>query len=140
MKFKNFSPFLVREWPYHIHREKGTLEKSWITMKTNIWLVKQISNWSKKSLAYNTLFSSLLSSWKKKLKQKQIFNIQNSKFKLCHMRKNLCCSSKLIKICLSWMILNLMSGSCHLGRALNVKIGGECQIFVLVFFFNCGRV
>ena len=29
-----------------------------------------------------------------------------------------------------------MSGSCHLDRALNVKIGVECQIFVIVIFFN----
>ena len=34
----------------------------------------------------------------------------------------------------------LMSGSCHLDRASNVKIGVECQIFVIVIFFNCGRV
>ena len=33
-----------------------------------------------------------------------------------------------------------MSGSCHLDRASNVKIGVECQIFVIVIFFNCGRV
>ena len=33
-----------------------------------------------------------------------------------------------------------MSGSCHLDRALNVKIGDECQIFVIVIFFNCSRV
>ena len=38
------------------------------------------------------------------------------------------------------VILNLMSGSCHLDRTLNVKIGGECQIFVIVIFFNCGCV
>ena len=34
----------------------------------------------------------------------------------------------------------LMSGSCHLNRALNVEIGVECQIFVIFIFFNCGRV
>ena len=33
-----------------------------------------------------------------------------------------------------------MSGSCHLDRASNVKIGVECQIFVRFIFFNCGRV
>ena len=33
-----------------------------------------------------------------------------------------------------------MSGSCHLDRALNVEIGVECQIFVIVTFFNCRRV
>ena len=33
-----------------------------------------------------------------------------------------------------------MSGSCHLDRASNVEIGVECQIFVIVIFFNCGRV
>ena len=32
-----------------------------------------------------------------------------------------------------------MSGSCHLERALNVKIGVECQIFVVIFF-NCDWV
>ena len=32
-----------------------------------------------------------------------------------------------------------MSGSCHLDKALNVKIGVECQIFI-VMFFNSGRV
>ena len=42
-------------------------------------------------------------------------------------------------------VLNLgdrkdLSGSCHLDRASNVKIGVECQIFVIVIFFNCGRV
>ena len=34
----------------------------------------------------------------------------------------------------------VMSGSCHLDRASNVKIGVECQIFVIVIFFNWGRV
>ena len=33
-----------------------------------------------------------------------------------------------------------MSGSCHLDRASNVEIGVECQIFVIVIFFNCSRV
>ena len=33
-----------------------------------------------------------------------------------------------------------MSGSCHLDRASNVKIGVECQIFVIVIFFNCDLV
>ena len=33
-----------------------------------------------------------------------------------------------------------MSGSCHLDRVSNVEIGIECQIFVIVIFFNCGRV
>ena len=33
-----------------------------------------------------------------------------------------------------------MSGSCHLGRASNVEIDVECQIFVIVIFFNCHRV
>ena len=35
---------------------------------------------------------------------------------------------------------SLMSGSCHLDKALNVEIGVECQIFVIVIFFNCSRV
>ena len=38
------------------------------------------------------------------------------------------------------MAEKLMSGSCHLDRASNVKIGVECQIFVIVIFFNCGQV
>ena len=33
-----------------------------------------------------------------------------------------------------------MSGSCHLDRASNVEIGVECQIFVIVIFFNFSRV
>ena len=33
-----------------------------------------------------------------------------------------------------------MSGSCHLDGALNVEIGVECQIFVIVIFFKCGWV
>ena len=33
-----------------------------------------------------------------------------------------------------------MSCSCHLDNASNVEIGVECQIFVVVFFFNFGRV
>jgi hypothetical protein len=33
-----------------------------------------------------------------------------------------------------------MSGLYHLDRVWNVKIGVECQIFVIVTFFNCGRV
>ena len=33
-----------------------------------------------------------------------------------------------------------MSGSCHLDRASNVKIGIEYQIFVIVIFSNCGLV
>ena len=36
--------------------------------------------------------------------------------------------------------LFLMSGSCHLDRASNVKIGVECQIFVIAIFFKCSRV
>ena len=32
-----------------------------------------------------------------------------------------------------------MSGSCHLDRASNVEIGVECQMFVIVIFFNCGQ-
>ena len=32
-----------------------------------------------------------------------------------------------------------MSGSCYLDRASNVKIGVECQIFVTVTLFKCGR-
>ena len=34
----------------------------------------------------------------------------------------------------------LMSGSCHLDRPSNVEIGVECQIFVIVIFFNCSQV
>ena len=33
-----------------------------------------------------------------------------------------------------------MSGSCPLDRASNVEIAVECQIFVIVIFFNSGRV
>ena len=33
-----------------------------------------------------------------------------------------------------------MSGSCHLDRALHVEIGVECQMFVIVIFFDCGQV
>ena len=33
-----------------------------------------------------------------------------------------------------------MYDSCHLDRATNVEIGVECQIFVIVIFFNSGRV
>ena len=33
-----------------------------------------------------------------------------------------------------------MSDSCHLYRVLNVEIGVECQIFVIVVFLNLGRV
>ena len=36
--------------------------------------------------------------------------------------------------------LYFMSSSCHLDRVSNVKIGVECQIFVIVIFYNCGRV
>ena len=34
----------------------------------------------------------------------------------------------------------LMFGSCHLDRVSNIEIGVECQIFVLVIFFNCSSV
>ena len=37
---------------------------------------------------------------------------------------------------ISW----LMSSSCHLDSASNVEICVECQIFVIVIFFNCSRV
>ena len=36
--------------------------------------------------------------------------------------------------------LSLMYGSCHLDKASNVEIGVECQIFVIVIFFNYSRV
>ena len=39
----------------------------------------------------------------------------------------------------SGKICKFMSGSCHLDRALNVKIGMECRIFLIVIFFNCAR-
>ena len=32
-----------------------------------------------------------------------------------------------------------MSGSCHLDRASNVEIGGECQIFVIVIFLTAAE-
>ena len=35
---------------------------------------------------------------------------------------------------------SFMSDSCHLDRVSNVEIGVECQIFVIVIFFNCSRV
>ena len=35
---------------------------------------------------------------------------------------------------------SLMSGSCHLDRALIVEIGVEYQIFVIVIYYNWGRV
>ena len=38
------------------------------------------------------------------------------------------------------LLLIKMSDSCHLDSASNVKIGVECQIFVIDIFFNCGRV
>jgi hypothetical protein len=31
-------------------------------------------------------------------------------------------------------------GSCHLDKASNVEIGVECQIFIIVIFFNCDQV
>ena len=39
-----------------------------------------------------------------------------------------------------YFMLKTMSGSCHSNRALNVEICFECQIFVIVIFFNCGQV
>ena len=36
--------------------------------------------------------------------------------------------------------MKLTSGWCHLDRVSNVEIGAECQIFVVVFFFNCNQV
>ena len=33
-----------------------------------------------------------------------------------------------------------MSGSCHLDRASNFEIGVESQTFLIVIFFDCGRV
>ena len=39
---------------------------------------------------------------------------------------------------LEWQ--RLTCGSCLLDRAPNVEIGVECQIFVIVIFFNCSRV
>ena len=40
---------------------------------------------------------------------------------------------------------DLCQGSCHLDRASNVKIGVECQIFVIVIltaaeFYNLGHI
>ena len=37
------------------------------------------------------------------------------------------------------MVWDYLSASCHLDRALNVEIGVECQIFVIVDFFKCGQ-
>ena len=33
-----------------------------------------------------------------------------------------------------------MTGSCHLDRVSDVEIDVECQIFVVVVFFNCSQV
>ena len=46
------------------------------------------------------------------------------------------------RFCRPWVSLccRFLSGSCHLARALNVKIGVEFQIFIIVTFFNCGQV
>ena len=33
-----------------------------------------------------------------------------------------------------------MSGSCHLDRLLNVEIGVECQIFVIVIFLTAAEL
>ena len=38
------------------------------------------------------------------------------------------------------MPTRLLSGSCHLDRASNVEIGVECQIFVIVIFFDYDQV
>ena len=37
------------------------------------------------------------------------------------------------------IFVKLMSGSSHLDRESIVKIGVECQICVIVIFFNCSR-
>ena len=36
--------------------------------------------------------------------------------------------------------VSLMSGSCHIDKASNVKIGVDCQIFFIVVSFNCSQV
>jgi hypothetical protein len=44
------------------------------------------------------------------------------------------------------ILIKLMSGSCHLDRALNVVIDVECQIYVIVVFltvaefYNLGHI
>ena len=38
------------------------------------------------------------------------------------------------------MCLELWSGSCHLDKASNVKIGVECQIFVIAIFLTVAEV
>ena len=59
---------------------------------------------------------------------------------------NLICANSLEYLCDhvgnkgSGKVGSVMSGSCHLDRASNVEIGVECQIFVIVTFFNCSRV
>jgi hypothetical protein len=50
------------------------------------------------------------------------------------------CASKKVTYRFVIGTTHLMSGSCHLDRASNVEIGVECQIFVIVIFFNCSRV
>ena len=49
------------------------------------------------------------------------------------IKKSFRCA-KIRDLCLS------LSSSCHLDRVMNVKIGVECQIFVIVIFFNCDQV
>ena len=46
--------------------------------------------------------------------------------------------SKLIYSIKWWT--KFMSGSCHLDRALNVKIDIQCKIFIISIFFNCSWV
>ena len=36
--------------------------------------------------------------------------------------------------------LHLVFGLCHLDRGWSVQIDVECQIFVIVIFFNCVQV
>ena len=61
-----------------------------------------------------------------------MINSNRKNSKTCKIHENMANSSQLI--------LSLMSGSCHLDSAANVEIGVECQIFVIVIFFNCDRV
>ena len=95
----------------------------------------QKKNWASWRLwcqVFLCVYHSVYPQWKKSFRLSIVINSNRKNSKTCKIHENMANSSQLI--------LSLISGSCHLDSAANVEIGVECQIFVIVIFFNCDRV
>ena len=72
----------------------------------------------------------------------QFFKSYSNKFGILYNIKSTILSNSAVfcRIFDTYAAVNFISGSCHLDSASNVEIGAECQIFVIVIFFNSKEI